>query len=122
MNKGGKTRPIYKPCTSTQQNDINHELLNTIPETTNTGNNYNIIKHWLKQGIDSLPKSNPKDKNKKDELSYTSQNVLNQRKEAANTRNPQLFLQLNQQFTKSRRDDKKNKNSRITLQRTRHTR
>ncbi len=65
MNKGGKTRPIYKPCTSTQQNDINHDLLNTTPETNNTGNNYNIIKHWLKQGIDPLPKSNPKDKNQK---------------------------------------------------------
>ena len=60
----------------------------------------------LKQRIDSLPKSNPKDKNKKYELSYTSQNILDQRKEAANTRNPQLLLQLNQQFIKSRRDDK----------------
>ena len=106
MNKGGQTRPIYKPCTSTQQHDINHELLNTIPETNNTGNNYNIIKHWLKQGVDSPPKANPKDRNNTYESSYTSQNILDQRKEAANTRNPQLFLQLNQQFIKSRRDDK----------------
>ena len=61
----------------------------------------------MKQGIPSLPKATPKDRNKKYELSYTSKEILEQRQKAAKERNLSLFVTLNTQFTKSRRDDKK---------------
>ena len=38
--KGGKTRPIYKPCDSTQQDDLNYELWNAIPTDQNDNNRY----------------------------------------------------------------------------------
>jgi hypothetical protein len=107
---------MYKPCNPTQNNDLNYELWNTIPSVQNLStaeehqqNKYNIIKNWLKQGIDTLPKSNPKDKNKRFELSAKSREILDERKQAARDRNPQLFLQLNKEFTKARKEDKKNR-------------
>ena len=56
--------------------------------------------------MDTLPESHPKDKNKRYELSYSSRDILDQRKKAATDRNLRLFLTLNTQFTKSRREDK----------------
>jgi hypothetical protein len=73
----------------------------------NNNNRYTNIKEWISQGPVSLPRANPKDKNKRFELSNNSRDILNQRKEAAKQRNLQLFISLNTQFTKSRREDKK---------------
>ena len=106
VQKGGKTRPTYKQCDSTQQDDLNYEFWNIIPEEQNNNNRYSKIKEWLKQGITTLPKANPKDKNKRFELSNASKDILEQRKEAAKKKNIQLFVTLNKQFTKSRREDK----------------
>jgi hypothetical protein len=106
MNKGGKTRPQYKPCDSTQQDDLNYELWNAIPENTEE-DSYKVIRNWLEQGTDSLPRAIQTDKNKRYEPSYTSKDVPNQRKETAKARNPQLVLQLSKQCLKSRRDDKR---------------
>ena len=107
ISKGGKPRPIYTQCDSTQQEDLNYALWNTIPEDQNEQNRYQSIKNWLKQGKDSLPTAPFKDKNKRFELSHTSKELLNQRNQAAKDRNLKLFTTLNKQFTKSRQDDKK---------------
>ena len=67
IKKGGQPRPIYKQCDNTQQDDLNYELWNTIPTEQNNNNNnrYKVIKDRLKQGIPTLPKATPKDRNKK---------------------------------------------------------
>ena len=57
--------------------------------------------------MDSLPKAHPKDKNKRYELSHMSRDILDQRQKAAKDRNLKQFLILNTQFTKSRKEDKK---------------
>ena len=107
ISKGGKPRPQYRQCDSTQQDDLNYELWNTIPiEQENNNDGYESIKNWLTQGLVTLPKTNPKDKNKRYELSSTSEDILEKRKQAAKGRNLQSFLTLNTQFTKSRREDK----------------
>ena len=120
--KGGKSRPMYKPCNPTQNNDLNYELWNTIPSVQNLTtaeehqqNKYNTIKNWLKQGIDTLPKSKPKDKNKRSELSEKSHEILDKRKQAARDRNPQLFLQLNKELIKIRKEDKNKQNTGINV-------
>ena len=81
MPEGGKCRPMYKPCDPTQNNDLNYELWNTRPTNTNTNteeghphNKYHTTKNWVKQGIDPLPKTNPKDKNERFELSENQKN------------------------------------------------
>ena len=103
-------RPVYKPCDPQQNSDLNYELWNDTQDiNSNEGphqqNRYSIIKNWLKQGIDTLPKPNPKDKHKKFELSEKSKEIQEKRKEAATDRNPQLLLQLNKEFIKTRRED-----------------
>ena len=80
IGKGGEPRPIYKPGDSTQQEDLNYELWNTIPTDRNNNNRYKVIKDLLEQGTTTLPKATPKDRNKKYELSYTSKEILEQRK------------------------------------------
>ena len=107
IKKGGQPRQIYRQCDSSQQDDLNYELWNTIPTEQNNNNRYKVIKEWLKQGITTLPKATAKDRNKKYELSHTSKEILEQRKNTAKDRNLSLFITLNNQFTKSRRDDKK---------------
>jgi hypothetical protein len=106
IQKEGKPRPVYKPCDSTQQDDLNHELWSAIP-TEQNNNRYGVIEQWLKQGSVTLPKAQSKNKNERFEFSYTSRETLDQRKKAAKQNNLKLFLTLNAKFTKSRRDDKK---------------
>ena len=43
--KGGKTRPQYRQCDGIQQDDLNYELWNTIPEEQNDNNRYRVIKN-----------------------------------------------------------------------------
>ena len=57
---------------------------------------------------DTFPKAQPKDKNRRFEFSCTSKEILKQREEAAQKRNFKLFLQLDKQLTRSRKDDKRN--------------
>lgn len=98
---------IYKQCDSTQQDDLNYEIWNTIPTEQNNNDRYKVIKDRLKQGVPTLPKAHPKDGNKRYEPSNTSENTKPKENKTAKNINLSLFLTLNTQFTKSRKKTNK---------------
>ena len=65
------------------------------------------MKELLKGGMTEYPNAHPQDKNKRFELSDKTREILEKRHTAAKERNPNLVLQLNKEFVKSRREDKK---------------
>ena len=85
----------------------NHELFNTITQPADPRDSYKVIKNWLKQGIESIPKSHPKDKNKRFELSEKSKTTLGERKQAAKDRNPKLLPELSRKPSRNGKEDKK---------------
>ena len=116
MKAGGKGRPMYKPCNENENSDLNYELWNSITTNQNPNtSNYNVIKHWLKNSISKIPTTTPKDKNKRFELSKKSLEILENRKKAAKNRNIKESNTLTREFGKSRKEDKKEKNTRSSL-------
>jgi hypothetical protein len=100
IGEGGEPRPIYKPCGSTQQEDLNYELWNTIPQDQNNQNRYEVIKRRLHQGTGALPTAPFRNENKRFEVSHTPRELLEQRNKAAKDRHLKRFISLNRQFTK----------------------
>ena len=116
--KGGKGRSMYKPCNEQQNRDLNYELCNTITQPADSRDSYKVIKAWLKQGIESIPKSHPKDKNKRFELSE-NQKPPQEKKTSCKRQKPKTIPRIIQRIQQKPKRRQKNKDIGSNLQRSR---